>query len=163
MNNGFPDDLTVGRMFSFLTKQYIGFLTKRMEKTPIERYYYPLYLIGRNSGTISQQQLANLILTDKVSMCRMIDSLAEEGLVERKVNPGDRRQHLLHITEKGLPWVGEIEKALQETDELFLNLLPEEERSLFRQQLKKMISITKDLPVEQVEVFYNRVNDTHHD
>jgi len=157
MKDDFPNDIPVGRMFGFLTKQYIGLLTKRMENTPVERYYYPLYLIGRNSGNISQQQLANLIFSDKVSMVRMIDALADEGFVERRVNPEDRRQHLLYITEKGEPWIDEIEQALQETDNMFLELLPQNERALFRQQLKKMITITKDLPVKRVEVFYNRI------
>ena len=157
MKQHIPEDITLGRMFGFLTKQYIGLLARRMENTPIERYFYPLYLIGKNSGTISQQQLANLVLSDKVSMVRVIDSLSDEGLVERRVNPNDRRQHLLHITEKGIPWVEEIGKALEETDNKFLELLPEDERALFKQQLRKMICITKDLPVEAVEVFYNRV------
>ena len=160
MEDGFPHELTIGRMFSFLTKQYIGLLALRMKDTPIERYYYPLYLIGRNSGAISQQQLADQIMTDKVSMVRILDSLSEEGLIERKVNPGDRRQHLLYITEKGLPWVDEIEKALHETDHLFLNFLPGDERALFLQQLRLLISSAKNLPVEQVELFYNRIKDT---
>lgn len=152
-----------GRMFGFLTKQYIGHLTKRLEHTPVERYYFPLFLIGTNSGKISQQQLADKLLTDKVCLVRILDSLTDEGFVERRVNPKDRRQHLLYITPKGEPWVREIEIALLETDELFLNLFPEDQRPVFRAALQHLITATKDLPVEQVELYYNRVKDEKND
>lgn len=156
-------DWKLGRTFGFLTKQYIGYLAKRLEDTPIERYYYPLYLIGKNSGMISQQQLADMLLIDKVSLVRVLDVLAEEGYVERKVNPYDRRQHLLYITSEGEPWVNEIEQGLSETDDFFLSFLPEAHRLLFKDLLQQLITATKDLPVEQVELFYNRIKDKPND
>lgn len=149
----------LGRVFGFLTKQYVGYLAKRMENTPIERYYFPLYLIGKHSGQISQQQLADQLLTDKVSMVRILDNLTEDGYIERRVNPNDRRQHLLYITENGKPWVDEIERSLRETDELFLEFIPEAHRAMFTEQLHRLVEVTKDLPVEQVELFYNRIKD----
>ncbi|MGV3630080.1 MAG: MarR family winged helix-turn-helix transcriptional regulator [Bacteroidota bacterium] len=156
-------DLTLGRIFGFLTKQYIGYLAKRMENTPINRYYYPLYIIGKNSGNISQQELADQLLSDKVSMVRILDCLAEDGYVERRVNPSDRRQHLLYITDTGKPWVDEIEAALNETDEFFLNFIERKDRVKFMIQLQEIIRQTKDLPVEQVELFYNRIKDLKND
>lgn len=153
----------LGRIFGFVTKQYVGYLARRMKNTPVERHYFPLYLIGKNSGKISQQQLADQLLTDKVSMVRILDNLTEEGYIERKVNPNDRRQHLLFITESGRPWVEEIERGLNETDDFFLGLLPEEQRAVFLEQLHRLIEVTKDLPVEQIEVFYNRIKQTPND
>lgn len=153
----------LGRMFGFLTKQYIGHLTKRLAHTPVERYYFPLYLIGTNSGKINQQQLADKLLTDKVCLVRILDSLTEEGLVQRKVNPKDRREHLLYVTPKGQPWVKEIEIAFRETDEFFMGLFPEELRISFQNLLQHLITATKDLPVEQVELYYNRIKDLPHE
>lgn len=157
------ENLPLGRIFGFLTKQYIGLLAKRMENTPVERYYYVLMLIGQNSGKISQQQLADQLLTDKVCMVRMLDCLAKDGLIERIVNPGDRRQHLLFVTEKGRPWVSEIEKAQQETEEIFLSFLNPEIRTGFHQDLKRLCVSVSDLPVEEVELFYNRIKDSDYD
>ena len=156
-------DWTLGRMLGFLTKQYIGYLAKRMEQTPINRYYYPLYIIGKHSGNISQQELADQLLSDKVSMVRILDCLAEDGYIERRVNPNDRRQHLLYITEAGKPWVDEIEAALNETDEFFLNFIERKERVKFILNLQELIRQTIDLPVEQVELFYNRIKDMKND
>jgi MarR family transcriptional regulator, transcriptional regulator for hemolysin len=151
----------LGRVFGFLTKQYVGCLSKRMKNSPVERHYYPLYLIGKNSGNISQQQLADQLSTDKVSMVRILDYLTDGGYIERRVNPNDRRQHLLHITEAGKPWVEEIEQGLIETDELFLGFLAKEQRVVFIEQLHHLIEVSKDLPVEQIELFYNRIKDTN--
>ncbi len=156
-------DWTLGRVFWFLTKQYIGYLTKRFENTPVDRYYFPLYLIGKNSGKISQQQLADQLLMDKVSLVRILDILTQEGYVERKVNPKDRRQHLLYITSTGKPWVEEIRKGLNETDDFFLNLLPANQREVFKEQVQVLINAAKDVQVEQVELFYNRVKDGTND
>lgn len=157
------ENLPLGRILGFLTKQYIGLLAKRMENTPVERYYFALMIIGQNSGKISQQQLADQLLTDKVCMVRMLDCLSRDGLIERTVNPGDRRQHLLSVTEKGLPWVKEIEKAQQETEEIFLSFLKPEVRDSFQQELKTLCTSVIDLPVEEVELFYNRIKHSDYD
>jgi len=157
------DNLPLGRVFGFLTKQYIGMLAKRMENTPVERYYHALLLIGHNSGNISQQQLADQLLTDKVSMVRMLDCLTKDGFVERTVNPEDRRQHLLVLTEKAKPWISEIEKAVEETDNVFLSFLDPEIRTCFPLELRKLCTSVMDIPVETIELFYNRIKDSDHD
>lgn len=151
--------LPLGRIFAVLTRQYIGILAKRMKNTPVEKNYFALFLIGRNSGKISQQQLADQLLTDKVSMVRMLDCLEELELIERTVNPEDRRQHLLVVTPKAQPWLGEIEKALRETDEIFLSFIAAEHRETFRLQLRELCASVIDLPAEEVELFYNRIKD----
>lgn len=157
------ENLPLGRIFGFLTRQYIGMLAKRMENTPVERYYYALMLIGQNSGKISQQQLADQLLTDKVCMVRMLDCLEKDGLIERTINPGDRRQHLLSVTALGKPWVREIEKAQRETEDAFLSFLEPEEREDFHLKLRKLCVAVMDLPVEEVELFYNRIKDQVYD
>ena len=157
------DNLPLGRVFGFLTKQYIGLLAKRMKNTPVERYYNALLFIGQNSGHVSQRQLADHLLTDKVSMVRMLDALEKDGLVERTVNPDDRRQHLLVVTEKAKPWISEIEKAVAEVDAIFLSFLDPEVRTCFPKELRKLCASVIDLPVETIELFYNRIKDTDHD
>ncbi len=156
-------DWPLGRIFGFLTKQYLGKLNQRMEHTPVDRNFFPLYLIGKNSGKISQQELADQIMTDKVSMVRILDHLSEDGLIKRTVNPNDRRQHLLSVTEKAEPWISEIEKGLQETNEFFFQLLPPEKRADFLELLSLLICKTKDLSIEEFELFYNRPEKKTHE
>lgn len=150
------ENLPLGRIFGFLTKQYIGLVAKRMQNTPVERYYYPLLVIGQNSGKISQQELADQLFSDKVSVVRILDCLEKDGLIERITNPEDRRQHMLTITEKGFPWIAEIEKVMQETEAVFFSFLNPEIKNCFKNELTKLCSSVSQLPVEEIELFYNR-------
>lgn len=144
----------LGRFFSILTKQYIGKLAMLMEHTPVERYYFPLYLIGKNNGNINQQELADQLLMDKVSMVRIIDALQKDGFIERKTNPKDRRERKLHITAKAEPWISEIEKGIKEADMYFFNLLDPSLHANFQLILTELVTKTQDIPADQFEFFY---------
>lgn len=63
---------------------------------------------------------------NKSVVMRMIDSLEKKGLAKRTVNPDDRRENLLSITEKGeivVEQYHQIEKSL--SDELLKNISTE--------------------------------------
>ncbi len=49
-------------------------------------------------GTISQQQIADIMLKDKNSVVKLIDSLEDKKLVKRVNSPKDRRQNLIKVT-----------------------------------------------------------------
>ena len=51
-------------------------------------------------GTISQQQIADIMLKDKNSVVKLIDSLEDKKLVKRVNSPKDRRQNLIKVTGK---------------------------------------------------------------
>jgi MarR family transcriptional regulator for hemolysin len=154
------DFLPLGKVFGFLTKKYIGIVSDKMSKTPVAKNYFALLTIGLNSEKISQQELADHMLTDKVSLVRILDSLEKDQLIERIINPNDRRQHLLKITRKGFPWIAEIQKVLHETDEAFLNVIAPEHRACFRSELNKLCHSVKNIPAEDIEIFYNRTKES---
>ncbi|KQH84279.1 MarR family transcriptional regulator [Vibrio furnissii] len=52
--------------------------------------------IARYQG-IKQVELAELLEIKPMSLVRVIDSLVEEGLVERRPDPKDRRAHQIHL------------------------------------------------------------------
>lgn len=80
-------------------------------------------------GAKTDQILQNIAIAtgkNKSVVMRMIDSLENKDLVKRTVNPEDRRENLLSITEKGEKVVAkyqEIEKKL--SSELLQDLSPE--------------------------------------
>ncbi|MCG9697679.1 MarR family winged helix-turn-helix transcriptional regulator [Shewanella sp. Isolate11] len=55
-----------------------------------------LGLISRYEG-IKQVELAERLEIKPMSLVRVIDSLVDEGLVERRSDPSDRRAHLLYL------------------------------------------------------------------
>lgn len=50
---------------------------------------------------ITQQALADRLLVTKGNVCGLMDRMMEQGLVERREDPGDRRAYMLYLTPKG--------------------------------------------------------------
>jgi DNA-binding MarR family transcriptional regulator len=71
----------------------------------VPRQFFVLNLICQHEGE-SQQAIAGSIGVAKSQMVSVVDELESKGFVERHVNPIDRRQHALFVTESG--------KAMQE-------------------------------------------------
>lgn len=71
-----------------------------------------LIALSRNEG-INQTGLADYLEVETITLCRMIDRLAEAGLVERRADPADRRAWRLHLTAAAHPLIVQL-KALGE-------------------------------------------------
>jgi len=67
-----------------------------------------LLRIARNEG-LSQAAVATLLDIEPIALVRMLDRLHEEGLVERRLHPTDRRVRTLWLTP--LAW-GVVERIL---------------------------------------------------
>ncbi len=143
----------LGKFFSLLSKRYAGIISVQLKDTPVAKHFIPLYIISKNNGCINQQQLANHLMHDKVCMVRIIDCLCERGLVERTVNPSDRREHLLRLTEEGNKWGEHIKELMRQANELFLSFLPENEREPFFTNLKNLTEAITELPYEDSEAY----------
>lgn len=142
------DFFSLGKCFSILQKKYIGALSAKLVGTPIEKYFVPFHVIARNNGEINQCQLGEELLIDKASMVRIIDTLCENGMIERTANPDDRRVHLLKITDAGEKWVLVIRKYINEINETFMQFLPEDEQKAFKENLLIMTESVMEIPVE---------------
>lgn len=100
------------RSFGFLLKDL-----SRLYSSNFERHAAPLGLtlgqckllgyLQRNEG-ISQSRLAFLTDTDPMTLSRLIDRMAADGLVERRPDPTDRRARRLFLCESALPVLDEI-------------------------------------------------------
>jgi DNA-binding MarR family transcriptional regulator len=66
----------------------------------VPRQFMALNIISEHEGE-SQQAVSESIGVPKSRMVGVIDELEEKGLVERRVNPYDRRQHALFLTDAG--------------------------------------------------------------
>ena len=48
----------------------------------------------------TQAELSDRLEVERITLCRMVDRLAEAGLVERRADPRDRRVWRLHLTDQ---------------------------------------------------------------
>lgn len=100
----------ISRRLLQLAKIYLGAFSKRVEDLDIHRYHYILLLIAEHEGQLTQKRLAEIIGKDKSSMVNIIDTLTDKGYVYREINPLDRRQQLIRVTDKArqdIPFIKE--------------------------------------------------------
>jgi MarR family transcriptional regulator for hemolysin len=67
-----------------------------------------LFWLDRQPG-LSQKELAEILEVEPISVARLIDRLADRGMVERRDDPHDRRIWRLHLLPPAMP----VLKALQ--------------------------------------------------
>lgn len=117
-----PDiEQPLGRILSGLGKGYLHLLRAKLHNLDIDRNYFALVVIESHNGSITQNELALLLDTDKVSIVRIIDYLSGKGYVQRIRKTDDRRKHSLVLTHKGRYALPEIKQSFSEINKLVLN------------------------------------------
>ena len=93
-----------GRNFGFLAHDVSRLIKRRFDRKarqtglPITRRQAAVVLyIARNEG-VSQTEVATWLDLEPIALVRMLDKLNEEGLVERRAHPTDRRVRTLWLT-----------------------------------------------------------------
>jgi MarR family transcriptional regulator, transcriptional regulator for hemolysin len=104
----------VGRAFGFLVHDVSRLIKRRFERRarkmglPITRQQAAVVLnIAGNEG-VSQAEVATWLGIEPIALVRMLDKLHEEGLVERRAHPTDRRVRTLWLTPAAQPVIERI-------------------------------------------------------
>ena len=80
-----------------------------------------------SDGPLSQQALIEALGVDPSVIVGLLNDLERDGLARRDRDPGDRRRHIVQITDAGRQAVGTVEQALNTVEsELFADLSPAE-------------------------------------
>lgn len=137
--------LPIGTKALILSKMYYGVLNKNLEHLDIDKYFAVLYFLKFNNGC-KQQFLCNNMAIDKTAMVKIIDYLIKSGIVDRNVNPMDRREHFIVLTKKGLRYTEDVEQAFNSLDEKMFTGITKEEKQIFGNVLNQMMLNVVELP-----------------
>jgi DNA-binding MarR family transcriptional regulator len=96
-----------------------------------------LRMLAVTAGT-SQQELSARLGIHPSRLVAILDALEKRGLVERKQNADDRRQHALHLTGKGRGTLGEIGRIAREHQEALCAALSNAEREKLAEMLQRI-------------------------
>ena len=83
----------------------------------------------------------------------MIDYLIKANIVERKLNPDDRREYFIVLTKKGLKQTTEIVNAFKRIDEKIFANTSKQDQLVFHKMLGQLASSLKELPA--TDLFFN--------
>ena len=96
-----------------------------------------LFRLSRAPG-LRQIELADLLDIEPITLSRILDRLAESGLVERRADPADRRAWRLELTPKAGPLLAKLRALGDElVDDAFAGL-SSDEREVLREGLSRI-------------------------
>jgi DNA-binding MarR family transcriptional regulator len=96
-----------------------------------------LRLIGREPGQ-SQQAVARRLGTPPSRLVALVDGLEQRGLIERRRNPGDRRNYALHLTAAGEQAMAALSQVASDHEQAIGAPLTQAERAQLNQLLAKL-------------------------
>ena len=94
--------LRFGKRFVILARQWRKAVDAALAEAGLtDASWSPLVRLAEDGDGISQTELAACLGLDSSSLVRLIDLLERRGLIERHVDPSDRRARRLKVTELG--------------------------------------------------------------
>ena len=110
----------------------------RQNEIPLTPEQFLLIDLLWNHGSMSQQQLADMMHKDKNSVTQLVDAIERKGFVVRQQNVKDRRSNTLVLTKKAIELRDEAKKkGISILDEM-LEGISEEELRAFLTTLDKL-------------------------
>jgi DNA-binding MarR family transcriptional regulator len=103
-----------GRNFGFLVHDVSRLIKRRFDRQarqiglPITRRQAAVVLYIAGNEGVSQSEVASWLDLEPIALVRMLDKLHEEGLVERRAHPTDRRVRTLWLTPAARPVIERI-------------------------------------------------------
>jgi DNA-binding MarR family transcriptional regulator len=120
-----------------------GFLLKRLgwaikdrtfaafEEVGESPYHYSILAVLEESPRETQATIADALGYDKSWLVGLLDELEEDGSIERRRDPADRRRHLVSLKPAGKKKLARLRAISQRVeDEFFAGLEPAQRESL---------------------------------
>jgi DNA-binding MarR family transcriptional regulator len=146
-----PDNLD--RNWGFLLNDAARLLRKRFDQRArglglTRAQWQVLAHVNRQEG-LNQTALAEILEIEPITLVRLLDRLEASGLIERRLDPKDRRVRLLYLTEKARPVLVEMQKLGAATrEEAMAGLSPEDRERLVETLIAIKSNLTeRDAPV----------------
>lgn len=145
--------IPTGTQTLLVSKLYYGVLTKTLDKLEIDRYFAVLMFLKHNKSCC-QQVVCDSLLIDKTAMVKVLDYLTKAGLIERKTNPKDRREHFIVLSKKGEKQTNEIIKAVSRIEQKAFDNVSKSDELIFKKVLQTIGTNLKEIPANELMFNY---------
>ncbi|HEY7806961.1 MAG TPA: MarR family transcriptional regulator [Croceibacterium sp.] len=119
---------------------YIDEVIRQRTGQPRSRWQ-TLAALAFSDGPIATIALADRMAVQWPSLIRTLNDLEAEGLVERRINPTDKRSRLVTITAKGLALFREVKAVLDPTRAALLEGFPGHELAAAERLLDRFFAV----------------------
>jgi DNA-binding MarR family transcriptional regulator len=104
-----------------------------------------------DAGAMTQRELTQHTVMDKVAVNRACKVLEDRGLAVRRPNAQDGRSHLLELTAEGLAMHGQIMPLALEMERRLFASFADEEIEAFRSLLGRVRAVVDDLDADDID------------
>jgi DNA-binding MarR family transcriptional regulator len=125
-------------MLAPLIRQLIAAELPVLEANGLSMWGYSVLCALDESPVRTQAALADAIGADKSRIIPILDELQQQGFIERRPDPDDRRVRLLEITDEGRSAKDVTQSAIQHGEERWLGTLSADERRVFLRVLEQL-------------------------
>jgi DNA-binding MarR family transcriptional regulator len=130
---------------SFLLKR-LGFAAKERgmaayQDTGLHPYHYGVLLVLDEGSRDTQGSIADALGYDRGQLVGLLDELEEQGLVERKRDPTDRRRHIVRLTPEGKKALRRLRALAKQLEDDFLTPLSDDERQALHGLLLRLAEV----------------------
>lgn len=127
------------RLLILAARRWSTFIDEAIrEKTGQPRArWQTLAALAFSDGPIPTIELAERMAVQWPSLIRTLNELEAEGLVERRINPADKRSRLVTITDKGVAVFREVKAVLDPTRAALLESFSTEELQVSERLLER--------------------------
>jgi MarR family transcriptional regulator, lower aerobic nicotinate degradation pathway regulator len=127
---------------TFLLKR-LGFFAKdraleSYERTGVHPYHYGILIALDEGISETQGAIADTLGYDRGQLVGLLDELEEQGLIERKRDPNDRRRQSVRITSDGKRMLRRLRTLARQLEDEFLAPLSNEERAMLHDLLFRL-------------------------
>ena len=127
------------RLVSQLNRLNQNFLAGPISAVGIARGTLPFVMEVLCREGIFQEELSRLLSIDRAATARALLQLENDGFVERREDPKDRRRKRVYATDKMRDLRDDIMNILTHQREVLFQGFGEQERALFLNMLERMI------------------------
>ena len=113
-------------------------LDQRAKSAGLTRPQWRLLMTLRDREGINQGELAELLLVEPITVCRMVDRLEESGMLVRRADPADRRSWRLHLEPRARRLLEELRPTVMEFLADIFDGIPDDERQATVRTLEKL-------------------------
>ena len=114
------------------------YYTRELRKIGLSFGEFPFLISVYENEGISQEELSTLLIISKSTTAMMIRKLSDAGYVRKEIDPDDKRNFRLYITDEGLKFIPEIRRIIDSCHEKMTDGMTEKEKNDICQKIRKI-------------------------